>query len=103
MSRLRIEDRGVGIEDRGVSRLRIEDRGVGIEDRGVGIEDRGVANKATEILSSTAFHIIVQSHSSASPHFIASAHSIIQTRSTPEESLAQPTMLLAFCAEGFAL
>ena len=27
---------------------------------------------------------------------IASAHS--RTRSTPEESLAQPTMLLAFCA-----
>ena len=33
----------------------------------------------------------------ATTHFIASAHSI------PEESLAQPTMLLAFCAEGFAL
>ena len=43
MSRLRIEDRGVAIEDRGVSRLRIEDRGVAIEDRGVAIEDRGVA------------------------------------------------------------
>ena len=27
----------------------------------------------------------------------------IRTRSTPEESLALPTMLLAFCAEGFAL
>ena len=33
------------------------------------------------------------------PHFIASA----QTRSTPEECLAQATMLLAFCAEGFAI
>ena len=36
-------------------------------------------------------------------HFIATAHSITYTRSTPEESLAQPTMLLVFCAEGFAL
>ena len=32
---------------------------------------------------------------------LRSAH--IRTRSTPQESLAQPTMLLAFCAEGFAL
>ena len=30
-------------------------------------------------------------------HFTASAHS--RTRSPPEESLALPTMLLAFCAE----
>ena len=30
-------------------------------------------------------------------HFTARAHS--RTRSTPEESLALPTMLLAFCAE----
>ena len=35
------------------------------------------------------------------PHFIASAHSL--HAQLQEESLAQPTMLLAFCAEGFAL
>ena len=34
---------------------------------------------------------------------IADSSAHIRTRSTPEESLALPTMLLAFCAEGFAL
>ena len=45
----------------------------------------------------------MQSRTKKPPHFVGSAHSIILHARLQEESLAQPTMLLAFCAEGFAL
>ena len=58
---------------------------------------------ARQLITAIALEHIMLSHSSASWCAQIPAHCIVTAHSIPEESLAQPTLLLAFYAEGFAL